>query len=136
MLPPAVAKRFTVGQAAVLSAIAFEVLHHGACRKSYAEIADEAGCSREWAKATIRHARSLGLVAVEHRPRPGRKDDTNVVRIVQADWLAWIKVRAERQERGRRAAVRATRADLSTGISSQYSVITRRQQNNNLLSDD
>jgi hypothetical protein len=104
MLPPALAKVFTVGQAAVLAVIAFEVLHQGACRKSYAELADEAGCSRRWVKATIRQARTAGLLEIEHRPYPGRwKDDTNVVRIVSVDWLAWIKTRRERQERARAA---------------------------------
>jgi len=106
MLPPAIAKTFTVGQAAVLSVVAWEHLHHGACRKSYAEIADEAGCSRRWVKATIGLARTSGIISVHHRPRPGRKDDTNVIRIVDADWLAWIKTRAERIEAGRRAAAK------------------------------
>jgi hypothetical protein len=105
MLPPVIAKAFTVGQAAVLTVIAWEVLHHSACRKSYAEIADEAGCSREWVKATIRLARIAGLLTVEHRPRPGRfKDETNVVRVLSADWLAWIRTRRERIEKGQRAA--------------------------------
>ena len=73
MLPPAIAKTFTVGQAAVLTVVAWEHLHHGACRKSYAEIADEAGCSRRWVKETIGLAQHRGLIAVEHRPRPGRE---------------------------------------------------------------
>jgi hypothetical protein len=105
MLPPAVAKAFTVGQAAVLTVIAWEVLQHGRCTKSYAEVADEAGCSREWVKQTIRLAKTAGLLTVEHRPRPGRwKDETNVVRILSADWLAWIRTRRERIEKGQRAA--------------------------------
>jgi hypothetical protein len=103
MLPPAIAKTFTVGQAAVLTVLAWEVLHYGACRKSLGEIADEAGCSRSWAKETIRLAVRAGIVAVERRPRPGLKDDTNVVRIISVDWLTWVKVRRDRQAKGRRA---------------------------------
>jgi hypothetical protein len=104
MLPPAIAKTFTVGQAAVLSVISYEHLHHGACRKSYGELADEAGCSRRWVKLTIALAHRAGLLSVEHRPRPGRKDDTNVIRILDEAWLAWLRVRRERQKAGRKAA--------------------------------
>ena len=71
MLPPAIAKTFTVGQAAVLSVVAWEHLHHGACRKSYAEIADEAGCSRRWVKATIGLAKLAGIIGRAPSPRPG-----------------------------------------------------------------
>ena len=50
MLPPVIAKMFTVGQAAVLTVVAWEHLHHGARRKCIAEIADGAGCSGKWVK--------------------------------------------------------------------------------------
>ena len=87
MLPPAIAKTFTVGQAAVLAAVAWEHLNHGHCLKSYRELADEAGCSREWVKETIGLAKRAGILSVEHRPRPGRKDDTNVVRILAEEFV-------------------------------------------------
>ncbi len=110
----------------ILTIVACEVLHHGRCTKPYAEIADEAGCSRTWVKATMAFAARAGLLSVERRPRPGRKDDTNVVRILSADWLAWIKTRHERNEKGQRAAgIGASRVATSPNGSNSEGVLLR-----------
>jgi hypothetical protein len=39
----------------------------------------------------LRQAVALGLVSVQARPRRGQRSDTNVVRIVSAEWLTWIR---------------------------------------------
>jgi hypothetical protein len=40
----------------------------------------------------IREARKLGLVTVEERRVTGFRNDTNVVRIVSAEWTAWLRL--------------------------------------------
>lgn len=84
------AARFTVSELAVLRIVGDEVLQHGVCDRSLAELAARAGCCRKLAQRVLRMASRGGLVT-EQRPRPGRKNLTNVVRIVSVEWLAWLK---------------------------------------------
>jgi len=37
-----------------------------------------------------------GLITVLRRPRPGRKNLTNVIRVISAEWSAWLKHRSHR----------------------------------------
>ena len=90
-LPPAMAARFTVSELAVLRIVGDEVLQHGVCDRSLAELAARAGCCRKMAQRVLRMTSRDGLVTIERRPRPGRKNLTNVVRIVSAEWSAWLK---------------------------------------------
>ena len=90
-MPPAMACGFTVGELAVLRIIGDEVMAHGTCDRSLAEIAARAGVCRKLAQLTLRMVARDGLVTVERRPRPGRKNLSNIVRIISADWLAWLK---------------------------------------------
>jgi len=90
-LPPAMAARFTVSELAVLRIVGDEILQHGLCDRSLAELAARAGCCRKLAQRVLRIASQDGLVTIERRPRPGRKNLTNVVRIVSAEWSAWLK---------------------------------------------
>jgi hypothetical protein len=48
-------------------------------------------------QGALRLAAGDGLLSIEERRREGRKNETNLVRIISREWLAWIK-------RGRRAA--------------------------------
>lgn len=90
-MPPAMACRFTVGELAVLRIVGDEVALHGACDRSLAELAARAGVCRKLAQRTLRLAAHRGLVAIERRPRPGRKNLSNIVRIVSAEWSTWLK---------------------------------------------
>jgi ribosomal protein L40E len=90
-LPPAMAARFTVSELAVLRIVGDEVLQHGVCDRSLAELAARAGCCRKLAQRVLRMASRDGLVTIERRPRPGRKNLTNVVRIMSGEWSAWLK---------------------------------------------
>lgn len=95
-LPPQVASLFTEAERAVLSVIASEVARHGECRLCVGAIAGLAGVSRSSAKAAYRHAASLRLVMVTERRLTGWRNDTNVVRIVSPEWLAWLRHGAKR----------------------------------------
>ena len=95
-MPPALACRYTVGELAVLRIVGDEVLARGACDRSLSEIAARAGVCRKLAQLTLRMAARDGLITVERRPRPGRKNLTNVVRIISQAWLTWLRHRNHR----------------------------------------
>jgi hypothetical protein len=89
--PPALRALFTEGERAVLAIVAGEVKHHGICDLPYDQIAALAGVCRTTVQTAMHEARRLGLINITERPRPGRKNLTNVIRIVTAEWLIWLK---------------------------------------------
>jgi hypothetical protein len=89
-LPRQLANQFTPGETAVLSVVAVQCRERGQCDWPLDRIAAVAGVCRSLAKRAIRLAQRLGLVSIEERPRPGRKNATNVVRITSADWQTWL----------------------------------------------
>jgi hypothetical protein len=89
-LPPSLACRFTVGELAALAVVASEVRATGACALSLCAIAARAGVCVTLARTAIRLAAGDGLaVIVERRQRCG-PNQTNIVRIISREWLAWI----------------------------------------------
>lgn len=91
-LPPRLSGKFTTGAMAVLRVIADATGRNGAqCVKSVAEIAARAGVCHRLAQYTIRLAEAEGLIAVQERPQHGAPNLVNIVRIICADWLAWLK---------------------------------------------
>ena len=91
-LPPALAARFTLAEQAVLALVATETARRGDCRLAYEHVAALAGVSRSTVKNAMREARRLGLVTVEERRVAAFRNDTNVVRIVSREWLAWLQL--------------------------------------------
>jgi hypothetical protein len=89
-MPPSLAARFTAGELAVLSVVAFEAAQHGACAISLAELGARSGCCRSLVRRAVRIAAGLGLITVEYRPRSGQRSLTNIIRIRDVSWLAWI----------------------------------------------
>lgn len=89
-MPPRLAAHFTVGELAVLRVVADEVRDKGMCDRTFAEMAARAGVGRTTAQNALRQAAKLGLVHVEVRLRPGRKNLANVVTITSNEWRAWI----------------------------------------------
>lgn len=91
-LPPTLARRFTTGAMAVLRVIADAAKGNGAhCCKSVAEIAARAGVCHRLAQYAIRLAEREGMLTVQERPQRGLPNLVNIVRIVCADWLIWLK---------------------------------------------
>lgn len=88
-LPPALAARFTPAQVAVLRIIRDVVAEAGTCALCLDAIAARAGVCRRTAQAALRLAEGDGLVSITLRPRTGRTNDTNVVRIISREWQAW-----------------------------------------------
>lgn len=90
-LPPVLAARFTTGELACLRIVADEVRLRGSCRLFLDAIAARSGTSRSTAKNALRQARTLGLIEIEERRQHGAKSLSNVVRIIDREWTAWLK---------------------------------------------
>ncbi|WFS69594.1 hypothetical protein CFBP4996_26335 (plasmid) [Agrobacterium leguminum] len=90
-LPPHVRDRFTEGERAVLYIVASDYRHHNACSSSVKEIGDRAGVGVTTVRNTLRKARHLGLLLIQERPQWRAKNLTNVIKIVCAQWLGWIR---------------------------------------------
>lgn len=91
VLPPALAAHFTTGELAVLAIIASDAGGNRQCDASIAEIAARAGVARTTVQNAVRRAGDLGLIFMTERRRPGRPNDTNLIRIISAEWKQWIK---------------------------------------------
>jgi hypothetical protein len=91
VMPHRLRHHYTEGQRAVLCIVAGEVKHHGNCDLPIDKIAALAGVCRTTVQTTLHEARRLLHISITERPRPGRKNLTNVVKIRYAEWLAWIK---------------------------------------------
>lgn len=108
-LPPALAARFTPGEIAVLSVVAAETCRRGDCRLAIGQLAAVAGVSETLVRNALREARALGLVTIEERRVTAWRNDTNVVRIISAEWSGWLKL-----AKGRREAVPTLRGFTSS----------------------
>ncbi|MCJ2119314.1 helix-turn-helix domain-containing protein [Methylobacterium sp. J-001] len=91
-LPPGLAARFTLAEQAVLALVAAEVARRKDCRLSIENMAAVTGVCRSTVKNAIREAARLGLLTVEERQITGFRNDTNIVRIVSPEWLAWLRL--------------------------------------------
>ena len=63
-LPPQLAARFTLAEAAVLAVVAAEVAKRGDCRLCHSHVAALAGVARSTVRAALRRARELGVLTV------------------------------------------------------------------------
>lgn len=91
-MPPALAARFTVGELAVMRIVGDEHRSHPerGCSLCIDAIAARAGVSRTTAQNAIRQAVRLGMLERQERRRPGMVSLTNVLRVVDREWLAWL----------------------------------------------
>jgi hypothetical protein len=103
-MPPVLAARYTEGQRAALKIIADEVAARDECALCIDAIAARAGICRRLVQIAIRLAEGDGLLTVEERPRQGRKNDPNLIRIVSREWQAWI-ARASKKRSAQSPAV-------------------------------
>lgn len=91
-LPPAIAARFTLAEQGVLALVAAEVARRKDCRLAVGHLAAIVGVAETTVRNAIREAVKLGLVTVEERRVTGFRNDTNIVRIVSAEWTAWLRL--------------------------------------------
>lgn len=92
-MPPQVARRFTLGEQAVLAVIAVEVRKHGACTLTIGHIATLAGVCPTSVRNALREAVGLGFVCVEERRLTAWRNAPNRVTVLDAAWLAWLRLR-------------------------------------------
>lgn len=92
-MPPAIACRFTAGEQAALAVLSREIGTRGTCTLSVKAIGDLAGVSESTVKRAMREARALGLISIEERRVSRYRSETNLVRILDRAWLAWIRTR-------------------------------------------
>jgi len=86
------AARFTLAEQAVLALVAAETVRRKDCRLAIGQLAAIAGVAETTVRNAIREATQLGLVTVEERRVTGFRNDTNIVRIVAAEWQAWLRL--------------------------------------------
>jgi hypothetical protein len=89
-LPPHLAARFTTSEQAVLRIVGDECRDRGVCALHLEAIAARAGTCRTVVQNALRMARRLGLVDLRERRRRGQRSLTNIIRIVSAEWRAWL----------------------------------------------
>jgi hypothetical protein len=90
-MPPRLRAAYTECERAALTIIAREVKRHGICDLSVAQIAAEAGIGIRTMQNAVAEAIRQGHICREERPQKGRKNLTNILRIVSLEWIAWIK---------------------------------------------
>lgn len=91
-LPPRLAALFTPGEQAALAVMAWEAQKRGSCSLAIGAVAALAGVSVSTVKRALRAARAAGLLQVQERRVSRFRNETNVVRIVSAEWLSWLRI--------------------------------------------
>lgn len=99
-LPPELRRFYTEAERAVLSVMRQEFKRCGHCALAVDALAARAGCSRSSVHNALRKATLQGHIIVQRRPRPGRKNDTNLIRIISQEWQAWIRLSPVRERVG------------------------------------
>lgn len=115
LLPPRLAARFTLAEAAVLAVVAAEIRRRGACSWAIGHIAAVAGVSETTCKRALREARALGFISIEERRVNAWRNDTNLVRIVSAEWEAWLRMGGGGQNRPGTNTSKITGSGRSSG---------------------
>lgn len=90
-MPPGMGAGYTVSELAVFRIVADETARAGVCMAYVDELAARAGVCRRTVQNARNKAERAGLITVTERPRRGGLHDTNVIAIIDADWLAWIE---------------------------------------------
>ena len=114
-MPPAIAARFTMGEAAAVGVIVAEIANRGRCELPIGAIAARAGVCATIVRNALRQARTLGLLHVEERRIARDRNRSNVVTIVSRELELWVRTRArvERQGGGCRSVLPTTNHILS-----------------------
>ena len=115
LLPPAIAARFTMGEAAAIGVIVAEIAKQGRCELYIGAIAARAGVCATIVRNALRQARTLGLLHIEARRVARDRNLPNVVTIISRELELWVRTRArvERQGSGCRSVLPTTNHILS-----------------------
>lgn len=89
-VPGTIAANFTTGEIAALTVIARQCQCSRSCNWFMDRIAAVAGVSRTTVRNALRQAQALGLISVQERRQTAWRSDSNVIRIVSSEWLAWL----------------------------------------------
>ncbi len=92
-LPPQIAARFTMAEAAVLAVVAAEVAKRGACALTIGHIAALASVSETTVRNALRQAQGLGLLTIEERRLTAWRNASKVMCIASPEWEAWLRLR-------------------------------------------
>ena len=76
----------------MLALVATETTRRKDCRLAVGHLAAIVGVAETTVRNALRQARKLGLITVEERRVTGFRNDTNVVRIVSPEWIAWLRL--------------------------------------------
>ena len=115
-MPPAIAARFTMGEAAAIGVVVAEIAARGQCMLSIGAIAGRAGVCATIVRNALRQARTLGLLHVEPRRMARDRNLPNVVTIISRELELWVRTRSrvERQGGGCRSVSPTTNHFLSS----------------------
>lgn len=89
-VPGTIAAHFTTGEIAALTVIARQCQRSRSCDWFMDRIAAVAGVSRTTVRNALRQAQALGLISVQERRLTAWRSDSNIIRVVSAEWLAWL----------------------------------------------
>jgi len=92
VVPARIAASFTTAEAAAMTVIARQCQRGGTCSLPLDMVAALAGVSRSTVKNAIRTAARLGLIERRERRRRGLPSKTNVIKVISAEWSAWLKL--------------------------------------------
>ena len=92
VVPSRIAASFTPGELAVLSVVGRQCQRAGVCSLPVDMVAALAGVSRSTVKNAVRLAVRLGLIERRERRRRGLPSKTNVIKVISAEWSAWLKL--------------------------------------------
>ena len=117
-MPPAIAARFTMGEAAAIGVIVAEVAKNGRCELYIGAIAGRAGVCATLVKRALRQARTLGVLHVEARRVARDRNLPNIVTIISRELELWVRTRArvERQRGGGTFVPTTTNHILSSSV--------------------
>ena len=99
-MPPAIAARFTMGEAAAIGVIVAEIAKHGRCELYINGIAGKAGVCPSTVRNALRQAKGLGLLHVDTRRVARDRCLSNVVTIISRELDLWVQTRARAERQG------------------------------------
>jgi hypothetical protein len=96
-LPPKFGCQLTFCELAYARLLADDFAKKGFTDDCHANMAARIGCCIETVVRSQNTLRSLGLIAVQHRPVPGRKSLPNLIKIIDTLWISWLNGIPNRQ---------------------------------------